>query len=92
MAADYGDRVDFVAPAWKSDFDRTEARAVGTFVSGNVMWGLDEDEDIFEKYGVPYQPVTVLIAGDMTVYTSWPGLRPEEEIRAELDSLLALSG
>lgn len=92
VAADYGDRVDFVAPAWKSDFERTEARAAELFVSGEIMWGLDEDEDIFEKYGVPYQPVTVLIAEDKTVVTAWAGLKAEDEIRAELDALLALSG
>lgn len=55
------------------------------------MWGLDEDEAIFSSYGVPYQPVTVLIAGDRTVVESWAGLRPEEEIRAALDDLIALS-
>lgn len=92
IAADYGDRVDFVAPAWKSDFERTEARAEEVFVSNEVMWGLDDDEDIFEKYGVPYQPVTILIAHDRTVAGSWAGLKAEEEIRAELDSLLELSG
>jgi thioredoxin-like negative regulator of GroEL len=52
------------------------------------MWGLDEDEDIFAKYGVPYQPVTVLIASDRTVVETWPGMRPEAEIRAALDRLL----
>lgn len=56
------------------------------------MWGLDEDEDIFGKFGVPYQPVTILIAHDRTVVSSWAGLKAEEEIRAELDALLALSG
>ena len=92
MAADYGDRVDFVAPAWKSDFDRTEARALETFESGNIQWGLDEDEDIFEKYGVPYQPVTVLITSDRRVANAWAGTMSEEEIRSEIDKLLSLSG
>lgn len=92
IAAEYGDRVDFVAPAWKSDFARTEARAAELLGSGAIMWGLDEDEDIFEKYGIPYQPVTVLIAADQTVVTAWAGLKAEEEIRADLDSLIALSG
>lgn len=92
MAADYGDRIDFVAPAWKSDFSSTESRALGTFASGNVMWGLDEDEDVFEKYDVPYQPVTVLIAADMTVFDSWAGIKPEDEIRAQLEELLSVSG
>lgn len=56
------------------------------------MWGLDEEEEIFRLYGVPYQPVTVLIASDGTVVESWDGLRPEDEIRASLDHLLSLSG
>lgn len=55
------------------------------------MWGLDEDEEIFQLYGVPYQPVTVLIAADGTVVEAWDGLRAEQEIRAALDGLIALS-
>ena len=92
LAAEYGDQVDFVAPAWKSSFEATEGRANELFESGEIMWGLDEDESIFELYGVPYQPVTVLIAHDRTVVESWDGLRAEEEIRAALDELIALSG
>lgn len=92
IAADYSDRVDFVAPAWKSSFALTEARANELFESGQVMWGLDEDEDIFSAYGVPYQPVTVLIAADDTVVEAWPGIRSEEEIRAALDDLIGLTG
>ena len=61
------------------------------FQSGEILWGLDEEEEIFSLYGVPYQPVTVLIAGDGTVVESWDGLRPEEEIRGALDDLIALS-
>lgn len=81
-----------MAPAWKSSFQATEARAGELFQSGQILWGLDEDEDIFERYGIPYQPVTVLIAGDQTVVEAWDGLRAEEEIRAALDDLVALSG
>lgn len=92
LSAEYSDRVDFVAPAWKSSFDATRDRALELFVEGNVMWGLDEDESIFGMYGVPYQPVTILIAGDDTVVDSWPGLKDEAEIRAALDNLIALSG
>jgi hypothetical protein len=92
LAAEYGDLVDFVAPAWKSSFELTEARAAELFRSGQVQWGLDADEEIFRAYGVPYQPVTVLIAGDKTVVEAWDGLRSEEEIRAALDNLIELSG
>ena len=55
------------------------------------MWGLDEDEDIFKKYGIPYQPVTILIASDQTVVAEWAGLKSEEEIRALLEMLIELS-
>lgn len=92
LAAEYADRVDFVAPAWKSTFQLTEARANELFQSGEIMWGLDEQEEIFQLYGIPYQPVTVLIAADQTVVEAWDGLRPEDEIRAALDDLIALSG
>lgn len=92
LSNEYADRVDFVAPAWHSTFELTEARAHELFSSGQIMWGLDEDVDVFDKYGVPYQPVTVLIAADKTVVESWDGLRSEEEIRAALDDLIALSG
>lgn len=90
LAAEYGDRIDFVAPAWKADFEATRSRAEELFQSGQVKWGLDEAEDIFQIYGVPYQPVTVLIAADRTVVEAWDGLRSEEEIRAALDDLVAL--
>lgn len=92
LASEYADRIDFVAPAWKASFDATKDRASELLVSGEVMWGLDENQEIFELYGVPYQPVTVLIAGDDTVVEVWPGLRDEAEIRAALENLIALSG
>lgn len=92
LSAEYADRVDFVAPAWKSSFEATRERAEELFVSGRIMWGLDEDEDVFSKYGVPYQPVTILIAADGTVVETWPGTRAEAEIRQALDGLLQISG
>ena len=92
IARDYSDQVDFVAPAWKGSFEATEQRAAELLPSGLVMWGLDPDEVIFGLYGVPYQPVTVLIAHDDTVVEAWPGVRSEDEIRAALDDLVALAG
>jgi hypothetical protein len=92
LAAEYANEVDFVAPAWKSSLELTRDRAAELFQSNRIMWGLDEEEEIFGLYGVPYQPVTVLIAGDQTVVEAWDGLRAEDEIRAALDDLIALSG
>jgi thiol-disulfide isomerase/thioredoxin len=90
ISADYADRVDFVAPAWKSGRPATIEAAAELFPSGEMMWGLDPDEIIFELYGIPYQPVTVLIGADQTVVEAWAGVRPESEIRAALDRLVAL--
>ena len=92
FAAEYSDRVDFVAPAWKSSFELTEARAKELFLSGEIKWGLDVDEEIFALYGVPYQPVTVLIAADHTVVDAWPGIKAEDEIREALENLIDLTG
>lgn len=91
LAAEYSEQVDFVAPAWKSTFELTQERAHELFDSGQIMWGLDAEEEIFQLFGVPYQPVTVLIAGDRTVVQAWDGLRPEDEIRAAIDDLITLS-
>ena len=88
LAAEFSDRIDFVAPAWKADLEATSARAEELFQSGAVQWGLDQEEEIFALYGVPYQPVTILIAADRTVYETWPGLRDEEEIREALERLV----
>ncbi len=89
IAADYADRVAFVAPAWKAGFDATADRAAELLPSGLVQWGLDAQEEIFQAYGVPYQPVTVLIGADKTIVETWPGVRSESEIRSALDALLA---
>jgi hypothetical protein len=90
LAVEYADRIDFVAPAWKSDLASTSVRAQELFKSGHIQWGLDRSEEIFARYGVPYQPVTVLIGADHTVVESWPGLRDEDEIREALEDLIAV--
>lgn len=92
VSVDYADRIDFVAPAWKSGEEAAIAAATELFPSGNFLWGLDPEEVIFELYGVPYQPVTVLIGSDRTVVEAWAGVRAEEDIRASLDNLLAIAG
>jgi hypothetical protein len=77
LAGEYGDRVAFVAPAWKSSFEATARRAEELLTSGAVRWGLDESESVFAAYGIPYQPATVLIAADGTVVDAWAGVRSE---------------
>ncbi len=89
ISRDYADQVAFVAPAWKATFERTAAAAEELLPSGIVMWGLDEDEEIFRAYGIPFQPVTVVLDAERRVVDAWPGQRPEAEIRALLDELVA---
>jgi thiol-disulfide isomerase/thioredoxin len=92
VSADYAGQVDFIAPVWKSVPDAAERAAETLFQSGVVRWGLDNDEVVFALYGVPYQPVTVLIAADGTVYESWAGVRSEDGIRASIEALLSVDG
>lgn len=78
----------FLAVAWKGTPEATEERAGQLMPSGNIKWGLDADETVFGLYGVPYQPVTVLITHDKIVKASWPGVLSESEIRSEIESLI----
>lgn len=92
LSAEFAGRVDFVAPAWKSNFELTAERAAEWFPSGEVLWGLDAGQEIFSLYGIPYQPVTVLIAADGTVVEEWAGIRDEAEIRTAIEGLIGLTG
>jgi hypothetical protein len=88
LAAEYADRVAFVAPAWKGTADATAERADELMTSGVIQWGLDVEEQVFAAYGVPYQPVTVLIGADDTIVDSWAGALAEDELRARIEALL----
>lgn len=89
LSIEYSDRVEFLAPAWKSTFGATAQQAAELLPSGNVAWGLDESEEVFSLYGVPYQPATVLIAADGTIVESWLGARGEEQMRESIEALIA---
>lgn len=75
--------------AWKGSPADTAAVAAELMPSGRIMWGLDEAEEIFDLYLIPYQPVVVLIGADKTVVGGWAGLQDEATIRASLDALVA---
>ncbi|MEX2654870.1 MAG: hypothetical protein WD532_07560 [Acidimicrobiia bacterium] len=89
ISLDYADEVTFLAPAWKGTLPATTQRAKELLPSGVVQWGLDADEVVFEAFGIPYQPVTVLIAADGTIFEAWAGFRDEEGIRRSLEGLVA---
>lgn len=78
----------FVAPAWKGTFEATAQRAAELMPSGQIAWGLDEDESIFAAYGIPYQPATVLVNVDGTRAGGWLGARSEDEMRRAIEDLL----
>lgn len=80
--------MSFIAPAWKGTLPATTDRAQELLPSGVVRWGLDTQETVFEAFGVPYQPVTVLLGADGTVFESWAGFRDEASIRQSLDALV----
>lgn len=92
LAAEYGDRIDFVAPVWKSAEEHARTAAADLMPSGVIKWGMDIEQVIFGLYGVPFQPVTVLIHRDRTVLESWAGVRSEERIRDSLDRLAPADG
>ncbi|MGH8923504.1 MAG: TlpA family protein disulfide reductase [Acidimicrobiia bacterium] len=74
--------------AWKGTPEATAERATELIPSGAVVWGLDTEEEIFALYGIPYQPATVLIGADKTIFDRWAGARTEEETRAAIEALL----
>ena len=86
VAADYEDDVRFVAVAGRGSLDDTAAEADALF--SRLDWGLDDS--IWELYGVFGQPVTVLISGGDVVVDTWAGALAGDDIRARLDSLVAL--
>lgn len=90
LAEEYGDRVAFVAPAWKASFQRTLDKAIELMPSGMVEWGLDEDEEVFALYGVTYQPAGVLIV-DGVIVEQWPGGLGEDELRDRVEYLASFS-
>ena len=89
VANDYLDDIEFVAIAWKANFDKTKDRAASLF-SDNLKWGLDQDEHVFRLYGVPGQPASVIVSQGVVV-DAWFGAVGEEELRRRLDAVIALT-
>lgn len=67
---------------------RTSARAAELLPGGNLQWGLDDS--IWDLYGVPGQPATVLIV-DGVIVDQWFGAIPEDLLRERLDLLVELA-
>jgi hypothetical protein len=88
VAADYLDRIRFIAVAGRSDLETTAERAPQWF--SRLDWGYDDS--IWDLYGIPGQPASVLISGDDVIVDRWFGAAGEEQLRSALDGLLAVDG
>lgn len=77
-----------VAPAWKSSLEDTAQAADRLLPSGEVLWGLDEAQEIFASYGVGGQPAGAIISAEGTLVSTWRGGRSAVAIREVLDALL----
>jgi hypothetical protein len=87
VANDYVNNVTFLAIAGRGDLGATQEEAERLF-SDNLKWGLDDS--IWDLYGVPGQPASVLIANGVVVDV-WFGALNEAEMRSRLDNLVSLS-
>ena len=87
VAADYQDEVTFLAVAGKGGLDATTQAAASLF-SDNLKWGLDDS--IWDLYGVPGQPATILISQGVVV-DMWFGVNGDEFLRERIDALISLS-
>ena len=85
VAADYQDDIRFIAVAGRSSLEATAERAPQWF--SRLDWGLDES--VWDLYGIPGQPASVLITGDDFIVDSWFGAAAEEDLRDALDGLVA---
>jgi hypothetical protein len=83
VANDYLDDVYFLAVAGRSDFDRSAA-AVPELFSDNLAWGYDDN--IWDLYGVPGQPASVLIQSGVIVDV-WFGAIGAESLREKLNTV-----
>jgi hypothetical protein len=87
VSNDYLDVVTFVAVAGRAGLDDTRERAKSLF-SDNLLWGFDDS--IWDLYGVPGQPASILIT-DGVVVDVWFGEIGDQELRKRLDNLVSLS-
>ena len=83
VANEYLDDVTFLAVAGRSNPDASAAAAAELF-SDNLLWGYDES--IWDLYGVPGQPVSVLIQNGAIVDV-WFGAIGADSLRAKLNTV-----
>ena len=87
VASDYQDTVTFLAVAGRSTPEASEARVGDWFSPDRILWGYDDA--LWDVYGIPYQPISVLITSDGYEVDRIFGPASEEELRTALDDLAA---
>jgi hypothetical protein len=83
VANEYLEDVTFLAIAGRSNLGASEKAAAELF-SDNLQWGYDEA--IWDLYGVPGQPASVLIQ-DGVIVDVWFGAIGHEALRQKLDTV-----
>lgn len=86
LAHEYAGKLDVIAIAWASTYEKTAGAARGYLQSGATRWLLDEDDSIFAGFEVGYQPAGVLVVDGVEV-ARWRGSAGEEELRQAFDTV-----
>jgi hypothetical protein len=86
VATKFQDDVTFLAVAGRGGMEST-VDAAGQLFSKNLMWGLDDS--IWDLYGVPGQPATVLITRGVIV-DMWFGETSSSFLNERIENLLTL--
>ena len=68
--------------------DRSAKRVGVWFDPERVLWGYSDE--LWDLYGVSYQPVSILISSDDVIVNQWFGAAGEQQLRAALDELRAI--
>lgn len=87
VAADYQDQITFLAVAGRSTPEASAERVGDWFSADRLMWGYSDD--LWALFGVPGQPVSVLLTSDGFEVDRWFGQASEADLRAALDQLIA---
>lgn len=87
IAAECRNRVTLVAR--ESTLPDVEEDVAEYLPSGQTRWTLDEDGTVCDAFGIPANPITVLVVGPVEA-DRWFGLVPGDEITDRLDEVLAL--
>ncbi|MCJ7725215.1 MAG: hypothetical protein MUP76_02335 [Acidimicrobiia bacterium] len=86
VASDYQGQISFLAVAGKSTPEASADRVGVWFSPDRLLWGYSDD--MWALFGVPGQPVSVLITSDGFEVGRWFGEASEADLRAALDQLI----